>query len=282
VTLSFLAYKLILRTFVPCSQYLIAFKTQLRMNAKNILVLSFIALSSLSYSQKAWVITHAASTKIAVDSATEMKADKNYESYLLPLKQRVDAKMNVVIGQAAVTMKGHGPESLLSNLSADVSRQKATEYLGTNVDIAIVNLGGLRTVVPAGNITVGKVFELMPFENELVILWLKGDKLNELLQYFASMGGEGVSGLRMDIEHGAATNITIGGNPLDAEKLYTITTNDYLAGGNDKMVQLAEYVKRVNTGIKVRDMLLDYIKGETLKGNKIQSKLDGRITVISK
>jgi len=67
---------------------------------------------------------------------------------------------------------------------------------------------------------------------------------------------------------------------LDAEKLYTITTNDYLAGGNDKMVQLAEYEKRVNTGIKVRDMLLDYIKGETSKGNMIQSKLDGRIKVV--
>lgn len=252
------------------------------MNIKNILVLSLLALSSLTYSQNTWKVTHAVSTKIAVDSATEMKADKNYESYLLPLKQRVDAKMNVVIGQAAVTMKGHGPESLLSNFSADVYRQKATEYLGTNVDIAIVNLGGLRTTVPAGNITVGKVFELMPFENELVILWLKGDKLNDLLQNFASMGGEGVSGLHMDIEHGAATNITIGGNPLDADKLYTITTNDYLAGGNDKMVQLAEYVKRVNTGIKVRDMLLKYIKGETLKGNMIQSKLDGRITVVSK
>jgi len=46
------------------------------------------------------------------------------------------------------------------------------------------------------------------------------------------------------------------------------------------MIQLAEYVKRVNTGIKVRDMLLDYIKGEKLKGNKIQSKLDGRITLV--
>jgi len=250
------------------------------MNLRNILAVSLMTLSTLSYSQKAWVVTHASSTKIAVDSTTEVKADKNYEHYLLPIKQRVDAKMNVVIGQAAVTMKGHGPESLLSNFSADVYRQKASEYLGTKVDIAIVNMGGLRTVVPAGNITVGKVFELMPFENELVILWLKGDKLNALLQYFAGMGGEGVSGLRMDIEHGVATNITIGGNPLDAEKLYTITTNDYLAGGNDKMVQLAEYEKRVNTGIKVRDMLLDYIKGETSKGNMIQSKLDGRIKVV--
>jgi len=250
------------------------------MNVKNTLILSFISLVTLCYSQNTWIVTHAVSTKIAVDSTTEVTADKNYENYLKPLKQRVDAKMNVVIGQAAETMKGRGPESLLSNFSADVYRQRATEYLGENVDIAIVNLGGLRTVVTAGNITVGKVFELMPFENELVIVWLKGDRLYELLQYFAGMGGEGVSGLRMGIDNGKAVNVTVGGNELDMDKLYSITTNDYLAAGNDRMIQLAEYVKRVNTGIKVRDMLLDYIKGETSKGNKIQSKLDGRIAIV--
>jgi len=250
------------------------------MSVKNSFIIFLFIFASVSCSHKTWVVTHATSTKIALDSTTEATADKNYESYLQPLKQRVGAKMNVVIGQAAETMKGHAPESLLSNFSADVYKQTASEFLREKVDIGIVNLGGLRTVVPAGNITVGKVFELMPFENELVILWLKGDKLDELLQYFASMGGEGVSGLRMVIDHGKAVNETVDGKPLDKEKLYTIATNDYLAGGNDKMIQLAQNVKRINTGIKVRDMLLNYIKSETKKGNMIQSKLDGRITVV--
>ena len=252
------------------------------MSVRNSFILFLFFLASASCSHKTWVVTQATSEKIALDSTTEALADINYESYLQPLKQCVGAKMDVVIGQAAETMKGHAPESLLSNFSADVYKQTATGFLGENVDIAIVNMGGLRTVVPAGNITVGKVFELMPFENELVIVWLKGDKLEDLLQYFASMGGEGVSGLRMTIDHGKATNITIGGKPLDRDKIYSITTNDYLAGGNDQMIQLAQHVKRVNTGIKVRDMLLDYIKTETGKGNKIQSKLDGRIIVGSK
>ena len=53
----------------------------------------------------------------------------------------------------------------------------------------------------------------------------------------------------------------------------------YLAGGNDQMIQLAQYEKRLNTNIKIRDMLLNYIQNETKKGNKIQSKLDGRIKI---
>ena len=251
------------------------------MNIRNVLIIAVIGVTALSCSSKTWMVTHAVSTKIAIDSTTEVLADKSYEAYLQPLKQRIDAQMNVVIGQAAKTMKGHAPESLLSNFSADVYRQAASEFLGEKVDISVVNLGGLRTVVTVGDVTVGKVFELMPFDNELVIVWLKGDKLNELLQYFAGMGGQGVSGLRMEIDDRKAIHITVGGKPLDMDKLYSIATNDYLAEGNDQMIQLAQNVKRVNTGIRVRDMLLDYIKKETTKGNKIQSKLDGRIHVNS-
>jgi 2',3'-cyclic-nucleotide 2'-phosphodiesterase (5'-nucleotidase family) len=249
------------------------------MNIKRLLFACLIALSATSCSHKQWTITHTTSVKIPIDSSTETIADKNYEAYLQPVKQTVDEKMNVVIGQAAETMKGHRPESLLSNFSADVYLQAASNFLGEKVDISVVNMGGLRTMVTVGSITIGKVFELMPFENELTIVWLKGDKLNDLLQHFASVGGEGVSGLRMQIEQRKAVNITINGKPLDTEKLYSIATNDYLAGGNDKMIQLAQSEKQVNTGIKVRNMLLDYIKSETKKGNKIQSKLDGRISL---
>lgn len=249
------------------------------MNIKKTLLALLITLSVTSCSHKPWSILQSSSVKIAIDSTTNPLSDKSYNAYLQPFKQKVDGEMNEVIGQAAETMKGHAPESLLSNISADIYLQTATDFQGENVDIAIVNLGGLRTVVPAGDITVRKVFELMPFENELVLLWLKGDKLNELLQYFAGMGGEGVSGLRMEIKDGKAVNITINDKPLDPTKVYSIVTNDYLAGGNDKMVQLAQAEKRVNTGIKVRTMLLNYIKNETKKGNKIQSKLDGRIKI---
>ncbi len=250
------------------------------MDIKKILFASLIALSATACSHKQWAITQTKSEKIAIDSTSDTLADKSYTAYLQPFKQKVDAQMDEVIGQAAETMKGHAPESLLSNFSADVYLQAATNLQGKKVDIAIVNLGGLRTVVSAGYIPIRKVFELMPFENELIILWLKGDKLFDLVQYFASMGGEGVAGLRMEIKEKKAVNITIDGEPLDTAKVYSIATNDYLAGGNDKMVQLTQSMKRVNTGLKVRTMLLNYIRGETKKGNKIRSKLDGRVKVV--
>ena len=244
---------------------------------KKYIILLAIALIFASCNSTKWSVAEVSSVKIAMDTTKDRLADQEYMKYVLPMQQKIDAEMNVVIGTAAQNMRAHKPESLLSNLSADIYKKRAAEFLKTPVDIAIVNLGGIRTQIAKGDITTRKVFELMPFENELVILWLRGNKLNELLQAFAAVGGQGVSGLRMTIENGKAVDITVGGQAIDPNRLYSIATNDYLAGGNDNMPQLAMYEKRENTSIKIRTMLLEYIKNETAKGNMIQSELDGRI-----
>ena len=246
------------------------------MKAKHLITLILI-LTLVSCSPNIWHVNNTSSVSIALNSSTQSYADKGYDTDLQPFKQQIDKEMNVVIGKASVNMSAGKPESLLSNFNADVYRQSASDYLKYQADIAIVNLGGLRTQITQGDITIRKVFELMPFENELVIVWLKGDKLNDLLQGFAAVGGQGVSGVRFEIKNGKAENITVGGIPLDTQKTYVIATNDYLAAGNDKMPQLAQSEKSEFTGIKVRDMLLAYIRAETAKGNVIQSKLDGRI-----
>jgi 2',3'-cyclic-nucleotide 2'-phosphodiesterase (5'-nucleotidase family) len=119
----------------------------------------------------------------------------------------------------------------------------------------------------------------MPFENELVILWIKGDKLIQLFQFFASVGGEGVSGIRMKVKNGKAVQILVGTIPIDPAKIYTVATSDYLAEGNDQMTALSEYEKISGTGLKLRNVLIDFIRNETLKGNIIQSKIDGRISL---
>lgn len=246
------------------------------------IIFTAIITSTLACQPRQAQVISATSSKIAIDASTQNLADSAYLNYLAPFKQQVDEQMNIVIGKAAQTLRGHAPESLLSNLSADIYRKAATDFMNKTVDIAIVNMGGLRTIVPAGDITMRKVFELMPFENELVILYLKGDKIYNLCQYFASMGGEGVSGLRMTISNKKAEEIIINGIPLDMNKTYTLATNDYLAGGNDKMEVLTQHDKRLNTGIKVRTMLLHYIQNETSQGRIIDAQLDGRISIKNK
>ncbi len=240
-----------------------------------------LAILIVSCNSRVTLITHWKSDKIAIDSTTDSLADKNYEAYLMPIKQKLDDGMNVVIGYAEEPMRTQRPESLLSNYISDAYRRVASEFLGQPVDIAIVNRGGIRSDIRAGAVTIRKIFEIMPFENELSIIWLKGDKFMGILEHIADVGGEGVSGLRMEIRDKKPLNITIGGLPIDTERVYVIATNDYLADGNSGMVQFKTPEKRINTGIKIRDLLIDYIRKETAKGKKVQSVLDGRIKLVA-
>ena len=228
-----------------------------------------------------WKVQQAEAIKIPLDKETEQLADESFKAFLAPYKLQLEKEMNEVIGFAVQDLKIHGPESLLSNFSADVYRQVATTAIQSPVDIAIVNLKGLRAPIPAGNITVSRIFELMPFENELVVLWIRGEELLSLFDFFASIGGEGVSGMKMGIREGKVVEVTIGGVSVDKNKVYVVATNDYLAEGNDGMSQLKNAVKRVNTGIKIRDMLIEHIRKESEAGRKIAPKLDERVTRVN-
>ena len=248
------------------------------MTLKNIFYGLICLLCFVSCQQTRWQITQAASSKIPIDNTLDSIANKEYLAYLQIYKQKLDDELNFVIGQSSVVMTVTRPESLLSNFSADMLREVAAQTLDTTIDIAIVNVGGLRTQLPEGDITRRNIFELMPFDNELVVLWLKGDKLAELMDVIASIGGEGISNdVKMGIKDRKIAHIAIGGKPIDREKLYAIATSDYLAGGNDRLVQLAQYEKRVDTGLKLRDVYIDYITSQTKKGKQITAKLDKRI-----
>lgn len=232
-------------------------------------------------SPKISVITAWQSDKIALDQSLDSHADSAYLAYLKPLKENIDRKMGEVIGISSQRMRVQRPESILSNLVSDIYFQKASEFVDGGVDLAIVNLGGIRSELREGEITLGKIYELMPFENELVVLWLRGHQLLELFDFFASVGGQGISGARMEIREGKAVNVLINSVPVEFEKLYAVATNDYLAAGNDGMVQLAMAEKMLTTGLKVRDMLMEFVKAEHAAGRLIQSKLDGRIRMYS-
>ncbi|MDR0370672.1 MAG: 5'-nucleotidase C-terminal domain-containing protein [Prevotellaceae bacterium] len=247
------------------------------MNIKKIIFLFLLTLSVVSCNTGKWIITESNLSSIPIDASTDAIADKDYIALLEPIKADLDSQLSQVIGYAPEAMTIKKPECLLSNFSADVYRDAASTFLGEEVNIGIVNYGGLRAEIPHGDITKRKIFELMPFENELVIVWITGSNLDDLCQFFASINGEGVSGIKMGIENGKAVDIEINGQPIDREKNYSIAVNDYLAGGNDGMIQLSMQEKRVETGKKLRDILIQHINNETQKGNQITSKLDNRI-----
>ena len=80
------------------------------------------------------------------------------------------------------------------------------------------------------------VYEILPFENALCVLTLRGADLRHLFENIAARGGEGVSGVRLTISaDGRLLDCSVGGLPVDEERTYTVATLDYLAEGNDGM-----------------------------------------------
>ncbi len=253
---------------------------------KRITFIFFITLFILtlfsSCVHKKWELVKYTTDTIKIDASKDRLADSSMDALILPYKKQLDKKMDIVIGTSAQRMSKGLPESLLSNWNADLYQTLCSEYLKEQVDMGILNMGGLRAELPKGNITIRNIYQLMPFENELVILWLEGRQVKELFNIFAREGGQGIAGATFEIKNKKVQNCKIGGKSINDTQLYSIATSDYLAGGNDRMVTLAEAKKRVNTHIKLRDAIIEYIVEQTKKGKVLNASLDRRIVDLDK
>jgi 2',3'-cyclic-nucleotide 2'-phosphodiesterase (5'-nucleotidase family) len=231
-----------------------------------------------------YIVTDIRGSMISIDSIYDVNPDGKALALLQPYKREVDKHMTNQIGISAQTMQKAdkiNPEGLLSNLVADVLRGAGSKELGKPCDMGLMNSGGLRSIFPAGKITITNIYEILPFENTLSVLTLNGEQLTNLLKDVAHVGNKGVSGVRMVISRdGELLRATVGGKPIDNKKLYTLATINYLAEGNDGIKSLANTgIKRINCdSITLRDVFIKYVKAQTALGKKINSHLDGRIT----
>ncbi len=200
---------------------------------------------------------------------------------IAPYKAGLEAEMNAVLNRTEMEMIKQQPEGLLGNFVADLTLIKGNEHYqpgdGQKADFCLLNHGGLRTSLPKGDITRGKVFELMPFENELVVITLTGPKTAELFRYVAAYGGHPIANVKMGIEGNVPSKVMVNKMAFDSTRTYKVITSDYLANGGDKMTFFFNPIKREAIGIKLRDAIINYMMDEQKKGNSLKSSYDGRI-----
>ena len=229
----------------------------------------FLGVLSLSACKERTIETTSVLLPVKAVSCSEASVAMN--GLLAPYKSTLDEQMNVGVGVCATTMEVGRPESLLSNFVCDAMLRKANELMPT--DFALTNVGGLRKPVSEGVVTLRTVYEVMPFDNRVVLLDLKGDDVLALCDAIASVGGEGVSGISFGISGGKAFYVRVGGKPVQRERVYRVVTNDYLSFGNDKMTPLANNLKVYDAGVQLRDLILESISETPV----MESVLDGRI-----
>jgi 2',3'-cyclic-nucleotide 2'-phosphodiesterase (5'-nucleotidase family) len=209
--------------------------------------------------------------------------DSNIVSVYSPYKSKLDSDMNRVISVCETNMVKNKPESGLTNLLADLlleeGKTESDKYNFQIVpEVSFFNYGGIRTGLPKGNITVGKAFELMPFENEMVFIQLTGMQLQQFCDLIAESGGGSVGGTRFVISNKKAKNVTVSGNPIQAENKYWMVTNDYVANGGDDLAILRQRLDLKSSGFKIRDAIIRNFEKRQKAGLTLKESFDGRIS----
>jgi 2',3'-cyclic-nucleotide 2'-phosphodiesterase (5'-nucleotidase family) len=204
---------------------------------------------------------------------------------ILPYQKSLAADMNAVLAVSDQALEKGQPEGLLGDFVADACLQvtNKTYYPADSkpADFIFLNNGGLRNSLPKGNITKGNVFELMPFENELIVLKINGAVAKKIFNFIASKDGAPVSGVRFGIKDKEAVNIFINNQPFDSTKTYKAVTSDYLANGGDQLFFLANEKERETFNLKVRDAIIQYLQMKSKVGEHIFVKADQRISHVN-
>lgn len=207
-----------------------------------------------------------------------LQKDPSLQSLLQPYSDSVNKSMNDVVGFNEKSLDKKSPESTLGNFMVDAFLIMAKEKYNVPVDIAILNYGGIRlTQLPAGDVTRGKIFELMPFDNLLILQKVKGDVLQQFLDLTAGKGGWPVAGMTMQLKDKKAVNVMIGGKPLDPTATYTMVNSDFLANGGDNADMLRP-IPQITNGYLMRDALFDYIIKLKAQGKNITANIENRVT----
>ena len=202
--------------------------------------------------------------------------DTSLVNMLKPYKAGVDTQMKVVIGATDVPLSKAQPESLLGNLVADAQLQSAKQF-DHKVVASIANYGGMRlSYLPPGPITRGDMFQLMPFDNKIVIVEVPGETLKILCDHMAKAKGWPVSGISYTITDGKATDVLINNHPINEHIIYKLALSDYIATGGDRCDFLTD-LPRKYTKVLVRDALIDYVIAATKSDNIIHPVLENRV-----
>jgi len=219
--------------------------------------------------------------RIQVDSVAAA-ADSGMTQLLRPYKQRLDQSMNEVLTRSTARLAQGKPEGPLNDLLTDILLQQAIKQYGKPIDCSHLNYHGIRNSLPQGTITTGAVFEVMPFDNQMVVLTLKGDVLKGFLEHFAEHDEAlVVGGMRATLHNNKILSATFtNGRPLEPSQTYTIVISDYVAnGGDDTGLTKANVLRRDDLNFLIRDAFIEALRQQGKTGQPLTPTTDGRITI---
>lgn len=188
------------------------------------------------------------------------KADSLLQTYLHPFRDSVAKEMKEVVGATEFRLDSKRPYTSLGNFMTDAFLKVAKQKFDTTADLSIINFGNFRRPsIEAGNISKSVIFELMPFDNSMVLVQAKGNLLKRYLEEMMAEGG-GISGAELWFAGKTLKQVHINGENIDSTTNYMLVSFDYAASNPSKAWFFNECVRR-DCNFLIRDALLEYVKG---------------------
>ncbi len=197
-----------------------------------------------------------------------IQADENIEAFIAPYKESVNKNLTEVLAYNTKDMiKTDGElNSTIGNMMSDIVMQEANPIFNKrtqkNIDFVLLNYGGIRAPIPKGDVTQRSAYNIMPFENEIVVLELTSASILKMLDYLSvAKTAHPVAGMEIEFNSNyELENFTIQGKPLDSARTYFVATSDYLRNGGDNMLFFQEAVSETPIDYKLRNAIIDYFK----------------------
>lgn len=202
--------------------------------------------------------------------------NENINSYIAPYRNHINKDLDSVISYSPETLdKNKGEwQTNIGNFMTDACMELANPVFlkqqNKQIDIILLNNGGIRSIIPKGNITKRNAFEVMPFENSLIVIALKGEQIKALAQHIITeKKPHPLNGLKIMLNsENKITNLLFKEQPIDNNKIYYVGTSDYLANGGDNMTFFLKNEGTYDLNYKIRNVLIDYFyKHKTIEAS---------------
>lgn len=208
-------------------------------------------------------------------------ADQEITAIIKPYKDAIQTEMDSVLAYApqSHTKKDSKLNTAIGNMMADAVFEMTAPVFkkraGYPFNAVLLNYGGIRSTLNKGDITTRTAYELMPFENEVVVVELSGKQIMQMLDYLKNGTAHPISGMEITLTtEGDIKKALIQGQSIAEDETYFIATNDYLKNGGDGMDFFANPVSVLTLDYKIRNVLIDYFK----KHDTIAPIQDNRFT----
>ena len=204
-----------------------------------------------------------------IEISDNLPENDSITAFIAPFKKHINTTLDEPLAYSPKTLSKSDGElnTAIGNLMADIVMEMSNPVFNSrtekNIDFVLLNHGGIRSVISEGKVTARTAYEVMPFENKVVVVEITANKVNEMLTYLAERQRAHPISNNLQIvlnKDNTLNKALINGEAIDKNKTYYVATSDYLSNMGDNMTFFKDPISITETDYLIRNEMIDYFK----------------------